>query len=343
MRLSALGDVLHTLPALELLRAALPEARLEWVVETPAANLLAGHPALDRLWVFPRPALRKVRTRVAALHQSVTLIRELRAQRFDAVLDLQGLLRSALIARIPRSPQRFGPAWAREGARYLYSDPLDAPRPGAAHACERAAWGVRAVAAAFGVHLDTKPLPPARLPLPPLTSVGDEVALLVGAGKPANRLPAGLLAGCADLLHARGLRSVLLGGPGDVYRARSAAARCRTSQPRIACGQSLVDSARELQRSPVVIGPDTGPLHLARILGRPVVAVFHAADPARTGPLGYPGPEARVFRGQTLCAPCCASRCKLPGRPRTCLDAISPTALVDAALGLIREPSARWG
>ncbi|MCA8921559.1 MAG: hypothetical protein KDD82_07090, partial [Planctomycetes bacterium] len=145
VRLSALGDVLHTLPALELLRRSLPDAEIEWVVEPPAADLLAEHPSLDRVWVFPRPALRQPRDRVMALHATATLARDLRRERFDAVLDLQGLLRSALIARLPRCGQRFGPAWAREGASWLYSDPLDLPRPREAHACERAAWGVRAV------------------------------------------------------------------------------------------------------------------------------------------------------------------------------------------------------
>ncbi|MCA8925790.1 MAG: glycosyltransferase family 9 protein, partial [Planctomycetes bacterium] len=190
----------------------------------------------------------------------------------------------------------------------------------------------------FGVHVPVGPLPAARLPLASVEP-GPEVALLVGAGKPANRLPAALLAECADALNAAGRPCVVLGGPGDRFRARDVLARCRVSAPRIACGQSIRASAEALQRVAAVVGPDTGPLHLARMLGRPVVAVFHAADPARTGPLGYPGPAARVLQGSTLCAPCCASHCKLPGKPRTCLDRFSGAELARAALELIAERS----
>ncbi|MEZ6185374.1 MAG: glycosyltransferase family 9 protein [Planctomycetota bacterium] len=339
VRLSALGDVLHTLPAVALLRRAMPQARLEWVVETPAADLLRGHPDLDRLWVFPRPALRNPRSRVAALTASAALARDLRRARFDAVLDLQGLLRSALVARLPRTPQRFGPGWAREGATWLYTDPLDLPRPGEAHAALRAALAVRGVAASFGVQLDTEALPPATLPLAP-QAPGREVALLVGAGKPANRLPPELLAEVADGLAAAGRRAVLLGGPGDRFRAEAVLKRCERARPRVACGQSLPASAKELQRAAAVLGGDTGPLHLARILGRPVFAVFHAADPARTGPAGYRGAvdaPAPVWVGRVACAPCCASRCKLPGQPRTCLDALTAPALVRALLELCQE------
>lgn len=303
VRLSAIGDVLHTLPALEVLRAAAPDAEVTWVVEPAAAPLLAGHPALDRVVVLDRRAVQHGPRRLGALRAAARALLDLRGARFDAALDLQGLLRSAAVARASGAARVLGPAWAREGARHLYTDPLDLPRPGEAHAVERYVIGVRLAARALGLATPDGPTPRARLGLaPPASTHPRRVVLLPGAGKPANRPPAALLARVADRLAAQDLEVALVGGRGDVPRARAVVARCTRARPLDLTGRhSLRETAALLSGAAVVVGGDTGPLHLARVLGRPVVALFHVADPARTSPAGLPGDApVRLLRGEEI-------------------------------------------
>jgi len=349
VRLSALGDVVHTLPALELLRAAAPAAEIGWVVEAEAAPLLEGHPALDALWVLDRRALGRARGRVAALRRGARALRGLRAAGWDAALDLQGLLRSALVARAAGARRVLGPAWAREGARLLYGERLAVPAPGEAHAVDRAAAAVRLALARLGAAPPPPgPPPAARLPAglaaAPPDGGAPRLVLLPGAGKPANRPPPALLAEVADRCAAArpDLEVWLVGGPGDRAAAAEVAARTRRARPRSAAGErDLAGSAALLAGAAAVVGGDTGPLHLARALGRPVVGLFHAADPARTGPGGLPGPApARALRGDAPCAPCLARRCRRPDRVRVCLDALPAERVAAAVLDVLEARAA---
>ncbi|RMG12331.1 MAG: lipopolysaccharide heptosyltransferase family protein [Planctomycetota bacterium] len=348
VRLSALGDAVHTLPALERLRAALPDARLVWALEPPAADLLWGHPAVDRVLRLDRPGLRRASTRGRALRSFLGGLRALRAERFDAALDLQALLRSALVARASGARRVLGPRWAREGARYLYSSRLDAPRPSEAHAVARADALVRAGLQALGRPCPGGPLPAPRLPRE-LLAEGDacasdaaehrrpRVILLPGAGKPSNRPPPTLLAAVAARLAAElgGARFEVLGGPGDLRRAQAVAAHAPVPVA-VRCGQDIRTSARLLARADLVIGGDTGPLHLARALGRPLVGLYPAASPLRTGPVGLPGDApVAVLAGETSCAPCCARVCRRPDRVRRCLSSLEPERVAETALGVL--------
>lgn len=343
VRLSALGDVLHALPALELLRAALPAAELWWAVEAPGAPLLEGHPALDRVVALDRPGLRDPVRRPAALRAALRALSALRGARFDAALDLQGLLRSALVARASGAGRLFGPRWAPEGAGWLYRDPLDAPRPGEAHAARRYAALVAGALAGLGVPVPgAGPLPAPRLGLVPtdpsaLAAAGQSAPVLVllpGAGKPANRPPTALLAEVARRAAAAhpDLQVALVGGRGDRRRAAAIAARLPGLPLHDVTGAlDLAGSAGWLRRAQVVVGGDTGPLHLAAALGRPVVGLYPAADPARTGP-GWAGlGPVRVLAGQAACAPCRARTCRRADRVRICLAGL-PVAAVSAAV-----------
>jgi ADP-heptose:LPS heptosyltransferase len=343
VRLSALGDVLHALPALELLRRGLPAAELWWAVEGPAASLLQGHPALSRVVVLDRAGLSDPVRRPGALRGALEALRVLRGARFDAVLDLQGLLRSALVARAVGAGRSFGPAWAPEGARWLYGEPLPAPRPGEAHAALRyAALARGALARLGGAQGEGEALPAPRLGLAPVAPAeppaGALLALLPGAGKRANRPPVGLLAEVARRARAArpDLSVALIGGRGDRRRGAALAARLAGLPVRDLCGAvDLAGSAGWLRRADVVVGGDTGPLHLAAALGRPVVGLYPAADPARTGP-GWAGlAPARVLAGQAECAPCRARACRRPDGVRVCLRGMPAARVAEAVLGLL--------
>jgi lipopolysaccharide heptosyltransferase I len=338
VRLSALGDVVHALPSLELLRAALPQAELTWLVEPLAAPLLQGHPALDRVVVLDRPGLRTAGRRRQALRDGIGALRAVRRLRADAALDLQGLARSAVVARASGARRVFGPAWAREGARFLYNQRLQAPRPGEAHAVQRYAQLVRGALDVLGLPCPDG-LPPARLPFPAVEPRPKRLAMLVGAGKAANRLPPDLLAQVADRLHEAvpELEVVLLGGAADVARGAAVVAAAKLARPRSRCGElSIPETAAELASAALVLGADTGCLHLARALGRPVLGLFPAADPERTGPAGLPGEApALVLRGQVDCAPCLARTCRRPDGVRVCLRDLPAERVAESARSLL--------
>ncbi|MBL4846890.1 MAG: glycosyltransferase family 9 protein [Planctomycetes bacterium] len=323
VRLSAMGDVVHSLSALERARELWPETELWWVVERLAAPVLEGHPALDGLVVLERKeGLRST----GALRRSLAGLAVLREKRFEAALDLQGLLRSALVARASGARRVLGPAWAREGARFLYSDRLTAPRPGEAHAAERYRVLVERAAHVLGGSGAPAGAPSIRLPesLQGTRSDSPRLVVLPGAGKEANRLPPALLGSVVDACAAAvpGLDVLAVGGPGDGRRA--AALRTAAKHPvAIHCGGALKQSARQLSSAWAVLGGDTGPLHLARALGIPTLGLFPAADPARTGPAGTPGAAwALALAGAAPCAPCLAKTCQRPGGVRICLDAL---------------------
>src|SRR5262245_15179364 len=116
---SALGDIVHALPVLTALRKRFPEAHLTWVVNRAYEPLLAGHPHLDATLAFDRAALRHGLWSLGGL---VEFACTLRRQQFDLAIDLQGLFRSGLMAWLTRAPRRVGPAAAREGATWFYTD-----------------------------------------------------------------------------------------------------------------------------------------------------------------------------------------------------------------------------
>ncbi|MBX3469215.1 MAG: hypothetical protein KF878_20265 [Planctomycetes bacterium] len=163
---------------------------------------------------------------------------------------------------------------------------------------------------------------------PAVARVERRVVLLPGAGvgQPAAAGAPGARSSLTASPSGRPTEAVaLVGGPRDAPRARAVLERCARARPVDLTGRhDLVATAAVLSASAAVVGGDTGPLHLARVLGRPVVALFHAADPARTGPAGLPGAApARVLAGVADCAPCCAARCQRPDRRRVCLRAIT--------------------
>ena len=130
---SSLGDVVHALPILSALRGVWPSAHLTWVVNAPFREVLSGHPDLDELIVYERKG--RGLDRLGILGMSGVL-GKLGRGRFDLTIDLQGLLRSALMAAATGAKVRIGMADAREGARWFYTHRVDAPRLGL-HAVDR--------------------------------------------------------------------------------------------------------------------------------------------------------------------------------------------------------------
>jgi len=301
VRLGAMGDILHALPAVTALRQAHPHWVIDWVVEPRWSALLAvpgtvergtetppaAMPVVDRLHFAPTRDWRRKTLSLNTLREIRALRRRLRAGGYDAVLDLQGAIRSAVVGRMAGSQRLIGEAEPRErAARWLFSECV-ATR--GAHVIEQ---DVELAARIAGDEL--RPIAPL-LPVDPgaeawcdrlLASSGTRpVALLnPGAGWGAKRWPVERFAAVARGLIARGFRVLVNAGPGEepmadmIVKDASGAA--------IPLATSLTQLIALTRRIALCVAGDTGPLHLACALGRPVVGIYGPTDPSRNGPFG---------------------------------------------------------
>jgi lipopolysaccharide heptosyltransferase I len=282
---SALGDIVHALPVLTALRARFPTARITWVVNAAYEPLLTGHPDLDDTLPFDRSAMKGVRSAVRA---TVAFVRELRRRRFDLAIDMQGLLRSGLMTWATGAPVRVGFANAREGSRYLYTHKVKSPGLDAAHAVDRmwciaGAFGVGHLPKTFRVPLQPAEVRAARVELAQLPR--PLVAVACGAKWLTKRWPAAHFAELLNRAHAHfGGACVLLGAGEDVVLSREVAERVRGAVLDLTGKTSLPRLAAVLAQADVVIGNDTGPLHLAAALARPCVAPYLCTRVGLHGP-----------------------------------------------------------
>ncbi len=281
VRLSSLGDVVHAVPAVAGLRRTFPEARIDWLVDDRYGELVDLVEAVDRRIGVPR---------TRGLARLPRLVRGLREARYDVALDLQGLLKSALLARSAGARRLIGlePAHLRERpAGWLYSE---TPRLGdPVHVIERNL----ALVAGLGVRAR-----PVEFPLADRSSaVVREARDALGADRArpfalinpnaawaSKRWPPARFGALArGLASTRGLRSVVLWGPGEralAERVVDAAAGAAAPAPATTVGR-LVALARA---AAVVVSGDTGPLHVAAAVGTPTVGIYGPSDPRRNGP-----------------------------------------------------------
>ena len=317
VRLSSLGDVVHALPLLDALRRARPDAHLAWLVEEGAASLLEGHPQLDRLFVAPRGELqglvRSGRWGTAGARLRA-LLRELRAERFDLSIDAQSNLRSGLLARASGASSRIGfaPPFSKEYAHRLLTLRVSPPT-GPQLKVERnlellRPMGIRPCAPRACIPVSERAR---RFAERALHAPGPWVALHPGVSEMGaiKRWPAERYAMVARQLWADyGARVLVTWGPGEETLARRVAAEgsARTA-PATA---SLQELAALYQRCAVVVGSDTGPVHLAAALGVHSVALYGPKDPGIYAPWqAQTGRAARVLWKGVHCSPCGRRHC----------------------------------
>jgi heptosyltransferase-1 len=285
---SALGDIVHALPVVTALRQRYPRAHLTWVVNRTYEPLLQGHPDLDETLPFDRGLFRS--GWLAGARAYGRFLRELHARRFDLVLDLQGLLRSGLLTAATAAPRRVGFARAREGAAWFYTDRIPGGDRRSGHAVDRYWRVARALGAGDGPVTFRVPVPDAarRWAVEALAGCPRPwVFLGVGARWPTKRWPPAHFAALAGRAQARFGGTVVFGGRGDeAPLARATAAGLPGPHRDLTDGTSLPQLAAVLALADVMVANDTGPLHLAAALGRPVVAPYTCTSVSLTGPYG---------------------------------------------------------
>jgi heptosyltransferase-1 len=270
VRLSSMGDVIHTLPAAAALRRSFPEGTLSWLIRPRWAPLLAGNPHIDRVIPLAREVGATLRT-----------IEELRQEHFDLAVDFQGLMQSAVVAKAARPAKLvgFGKGAVREKlAAAVYSQTVE---PKKVHVVDKNMELAIAAAQASVAGAVEFPLPPGK-PEGTLPS-GPFVLASPLAGWGSKQWPLERWSELAALLK---LPLVVNGPPSS----QSELSTIKGALVHVSGVEGLIDATR---RATAVIGLDSGPLHLAAALGKPGVALFGPTDPARNGPYGT---SIRVLR-----------------------------------------------
>lgn len=335
---SSLGDVIHALPVLRLLKRHLPHSEIHWWIESGLAPLLEGDPDLAGLVRFDRRRWAAPRNWVRLLES----VRWVRRQQFDIVLDLQCLARSSVFAWLANGKLSVGLDEPREGARGFYD--IIARRPFFyTHAVDR----YLAVLPLLGVPIDSSfqwlPCrPEAASSIRKKWPVDQSrwVVLQPGARWVNKRWPAEHFAALVRLIAGAypDLRFAVLGGFEEQPLAQII---CRADSKRCLdlTGQlSLPEMVEWLRACELMVTNDTGPMHVAAALERPVVGLFGPTEPFRTGPYGQ---VQNAVQLDLPCVPCLKSRCRY-FKPFECLRALSPAAVFSAVqrrLTHTREPS----
>ncbi|MEO8504804.1 MAG: glycosyltransferase family 9 protein [Acidobacteriota bacterium] len=334
IRTSALGDVVHALPVLTALRRALPRARLGWVVESGFAPLLEDHPDLDEILRVDLRSWRKSLFQASTRHEISKAKSQLRDFRADVALDLMGNHKGGALAWLSGARRRIGLRRAdrREPSSAVWLNEHVVAR--GRHAVERAL----AVLAPLGVSVDSVDFGGQKI----LSSTPPEAALWIdthpepfaflhpGAAWANKRYPPESWgAAAAALGRSTGLRIVVGAGPGEEELAACVAANSEGHAIALSA-PSLAFLVTLMRRARIVLGGDTGPLHLARALGTRTVMVMGPTDPALHGPYLEPlGSLSHVL-------PCSYCYKRLP-ETKSCLLAIPPRQVAEWAVRRLAE------
>jgi heptosyltransferase-1 len=332
VKLSSLGDVVHALPAARALRAWWPRAELTWVVERREEAVLRGNPDVDhvvavdtRLW---RRELRRPSGAPSVVAEVRGVARRLAAGRFDVAVDLQGLWKSGVITALTRAPRRVGLAAShcRERASTWFTNQHVMPPREAVHVVDQ----YRAVVQALGVDLATVGPPAFPIPGDPGSEAlvarwleeegvkaGTPLVLLnPGSGGDHKRWAVEPFRRLGEELAVRlGARVAVAWGPGEEPLARAIAHGMRPG-PIVPPPTTIHEMIALFRRATLVVGGDTGPVHVAAVLGIPTLGLHGPTRASRNGPYG-----PRVATIQS---------------PTTRMDAISVEAVLAAAHGLLR-------
>ena len=316
IKLSAIGDVVQTLPALEAIKKLYPDSEITWIVEEAAADILDGHPLIDRVLVSRRKPwtamLKNPRTFMRGLQGIIGFFRELRGKRYDIVVDFQGLFKSGILVGLSRARRKIGFDRTRE-LSYLFLNERLPAYDIEKHALERYLDVARYLGA-------RSPSPACSLPIESeLSNMRNKLAGIKKAKgrliviNPVARWKTKLwresnFADLADRLVLEKKASVIFTGS-SVDRDVNQRIISRMKQPALnwAGETSLKELAALAALADLFITTDTGPMHLAAAAGAKVLALFGPTAPWRTGPYGK---SQLVVRTGIECSPCFKRKCK---------------------------------
>ena len=314
IKMSSLGDILHTLPFAAALRQRYPKAKITWLVHPQFAGFVPDPPVIDEVLYFDKVKFKKM-----GFFGKLKYFREMKAllhsKHFDLVIDMQGLFKSAVLAAISGCGNRIGYCEMREGSG-LVSRAISG-----AHSKDHVIERYLDVARYLGAKVDS--LDDVQFPMPDLSketdsvqeklrqlgwSGGDYVVIVPGARWWTKEWPVEHYVALAKKLVDEGTSVVLAGGPDDASKGKAIAEQCDSALVLDMTGKtSLRELAALIKNCSFYISADTGPLHFAAALKKPLVAMYGPTKADRTGPYG--SKNSTVLLSPAKCAGCLKKKC----------------------------------
>ncbi|MCX7794006.1 MAG: lipopolysaccharide heptosyltransferase II [Thermodesulfovibrionales bacterium] len=309
---SSLGDIIHSLPVLNSLNECFPEAEIHWLIARNFAPLLEEHPMIKRLWIIDKDRWKDPLNLFSTMRDLWGLGKELKKEEFQIVIDLQGLLRSGIIAFFTESPLRIGFKEARELSYIFYTHRVEGGRD--IHAVER----YLKVLSVLDCPVKEIVFP---LPVRKLSEDkeyyeflrGEYAVIAPGARWDTKIWPAERFAFIARRLP---FKSIIIGSRDDIPISEKIVRSSDGRAISLSGKTDLKELVEIIRKARFVLCNDSGPAHIGAALGVPVFAIFGPTSPIRTGPYGK---NVFVFRSEVECAPCFRKRCK----SILCMESIS--------------------
>lgn len=327
VKLSAIGDCLHATPVAEALKTVVPNGFVGWAVHNHCSPMVIGNPFVDEVHLWPRKQL---------LRNLLRMRREIRPKGYDTAIDLQGLMKSALIARMSGAKRIIGPSEAREGAAMLYTERV----PRRINELHVTAGYLELAKAAVGKDVGN---PSMRVPISGadldvastlLPTIRPLVVLNPSAGRSIKQWSPACFAELGDRL-AREFRATLVvtGASSDSPLADAILdAATEKSNYLNLCGRTNLNQLGALfSKVDLFIGGDTGPMHMAQAVGTRVVAIFGPTNPDILGPTDA---RDRIATLRLDCSPCRHRECPIG---HLCLKNLSPEVVFEHARTILVE------
>ena len=329
---SSLGDVIHALPVLHGLRRRYPDATIDWLVESSLVELVEGHADVDRIVPFDRRRFGRMGYSMRAAGRFVGFIRAIRERAYDLAIDLQGLFRSGFLARACGASVRIGFDDAREGAAMFYTHHVG-PAPNDMHAVDRNyqvadLLGFGDVPVTFNFRVDPKARDEARSLLAGGSDDKTLIAIVPGARWETKRWAPKRFAEAIDQLADDGrTKCVVLGGPDEATLCSHICELCASDPLNLAGRTGLSTLAALVESVDVLLCHDSGVMHLAVALHKPLVCLTGPTNPRRTGPYRR---LADVVRLSLECSPCYYRKLSQCPIDHECMRELPTSAVVEA-------------
>lgn len=335
VKMSSIGDVVHSLPLLDALKQRFPSSFIGWVVDRRCKDILENNPLIDRLFIFERERWGGRKKAVTTPFEMAGLMGSIRKHKFQLALDPQGLFRSGFITYFSGARIRMGFSNAREMSTLFYNVKVDVPEEIKLHAVDRymlmgRKLGIETSRRVFTIET-------------PQHSMERVDSLLAANGiRPYHRLvlvnpwarweskrwPVEKFALLADMLNCEAdTRMIVVGGRSDLEGFITIASLMKTKAVSLVGMTSLTELAYLMKRAEILVTNDSGPMHIAAAMGTPVVAVFGPTDPSLCGPYGE---VHEAVKKELPCSCCYQVVCPIEHR---CMETIS----VDEVVGRVKS------
>jgi heptosyltransferase-1 len=340
IKLSAIGDVVHALPFLEVLKNGFPKARIDWLVEEAASKIIEGHPAITRVIISRRRSWQdqiwKDRNIFPVIGEAARFLKDIRSREYDLIIDLQGLLKSGILVGLSKGKRKVGMSGSREGSRLFFNErPIGVDydqhaidrylKVAECLGCDPARWDGHIPISEPYRRLIDRILMSSGMDQKPIVAINPIARWRTKLWRPerfailADRIIDKM--GCEVVFTGSSLDEEIIGDITGVMKGRAF---------NLAGQTNLKELAYFYSRCKLLITTDTGPMHMAASMKCPVVALFGPTAPWRTGPYGK---GHKVIRADVECSPCFKKRCDY----MKCMDEIT----VEKVFEGVREVSER--